>query len=154
MIPGSRRSPGEGNGNPLQYSCLENSMNRAVWWATVNGVLESDMTEQLTHISPQKLEQRVGPSSVLEAASPFPRLHCRGPSAPPPAQATKCSQLSCSCLGIGLVDPGRHSLDFVVFLEFFCRRSAETQSVIHEQGTLHIYIDFYRFKHIHFDSSQ
>ena len=37
-IPGSRRSPGEGNGNPLQYSCLENSMDRGAWWAIVHGV--------------------------------------------------------------------------------------------------------------------
>ena len=37
-IPGLRRSPGEGNGNPLQYSCLENSMDRGAWWATVHGV--------------------------------------------------------------------------------------------------------------------
>ena len=37
-IPGSGRSPGEGNGNPLQYSCLENSMDRGAWWATVHGV--------------------------------------------------------------------------------------------------------------------
>ena len=37
-IPGSWRSPGEGNGNPLQYSCLENPMDRGIWQATVNGV--------------------------------------------------------------------------------------------------------------------
>ena len=37
-IPGSGRSPGEGNGNPLQYSCLENPMDRGDWWATVQGV--------------------------------------------------------------------------------------------------------------------
>ena len=37
-IPGSGRSPGEGNGNPLQYWCLENSMDRGDWWATVHGV--------------------------------------------------------------------------------------------------------------------
>ena len=37
-IPGSGRSPGEGNGNPLQYSCLENPMGRGAWWATVYGV--------------------------------------------------------------------------------------------------------------------
>ena len=40
-IPGSGRSPGEGNGNPLQYSCLENSMDRATWRATVPGVAKS-----------------------------------------------------------------------------------------------------------------
>ena len=37
-IPGSGRSPGEGNGNPLQYSCLENPMDRGAWWATAHGV--------------------------------------------------------------------------------------------------------------------
>ena len=37
-IPGLGRSPGEGNGNPLQYSCLENSMDREAWQATVHGV--------------------------------------------------------------------------------------------------------------------
>ena len=48
-IPALGRSPGEGNGNPLQYSCLENSMDRGAWWITVHGVAkESDMTEQLT----------------------------------------------------------------------------------------------------------
>ena len=36
-VPGSGRSPGEGNGNPIQYSCLENPMDRRVWWATVDG---------------------------------------------------------------------------------------------------------------------
>ena len=40
-ISGSGRSPGEGNGNPLQYSCLENSMVRGTWWATVLGVSKS-----------------------------------------------------------------------------------------------------------------
>ena len=43
-IPGSGRSPGDGNGNPLQYSCLENPMDRGTWQATVHGVAESDMT--------------------------------------------------------------------------------------------------------------
>ena len=37
-IPGLGRSPGEGNGNPLQCSCLENPMDRGAWWATVHGV--------------------------------------------------------------------------------------------------------------------
>ena len=40
-IPGSGRSPGEGNGNPLKYSCLENRMDRGAWWATVHGVAKS-----------------------------------------------------------------------------------------------------------------
>ena len=40
-IPGSGRSPGEENGNPLQYSCLENSMDGGAWWATVHGVAKS-----------------------------------------------------------------------------------------------------------------
>ena len=40
-IPGSGRSPGEGNGNPLQYSCLENPMGRGAWQATVHGTAKS-----------------------------------------------------------------------------------------------------------------
>ena len=40
-IPGSERSPGEGNGSPLQYSCLENSMDRGAWQATVYGITKS-----------------------------------------------------------------------------------------------------------------
>ena len=38
LIPGLGRCPGEGNGNPLQYSCLENPMDRGAWWAMVHGV--------------------------------------------------------------------------------------------------------------------
>ena len=48
LIPGLGRSPGGGHGNPDQYSCLENPMDRGAWWATLHGVSESDMTEQLT----------------------------------------------------------------------------------------------------------
>ena len=40
-IPGLGRSPGEGDGNPLQYSCLENPMDRGAWWATVHGVAKN-----------------------------------------------------------------------------------------------------------------
>ena len=48
LIPESGRSPGRGNGYPLQYSCLENSMDRGAWWATVQGITKSDMAERLT----------------------------------------------------------------------------------------------------------
>ena len=45
-IPGLGRSPGEGNGNPLQYFCLENSMDRRAWWARVH-----EVTKSLTQLS-------------------------------------------------------------------------------------------------------
>ena len=41
LVPELGRSPGEGNGNPLEYSCLENSMDRGAWWATVHRVTKS-----------------------------------------------------------------------------------------------------------------
>ena len=40
LVSGSGRSPGGGNGNPLQYSCLGNSMDREAWWATIHGVAD------------------------------------------------------------------------------------------------------------------
>ena len=43
-IPGSGRSPGEGNGNPPQYRCLENSMDGGAWWAIVHGVAKKSDT--------------------------------------------------------------------------------------------------------------
>ena len=62
-VPVLGRSPGEGNGNPLQYSCLENSTDRRAWWATVHGIVSSswdpielDTTERLTHTT--KLMER------------------------------------------------------------------------------------------------
>ena len=51
LIPGSGRHPGEGNGNPLQYSCLENPMDREAWWATVHDRKELDTTERLHFLS-------------------------------------------------------------------------------------------------------
>ena len=47
-IPRWRRSPGEGNGNPLQYSCLENSTDGGAWWAAAHEITELNMTGQLT----------------------------------------------------------------------------------------------------------
>ena len=57
LIPGSVRSPGEGNGSPLQYSCLENSMDSGAWWATIHGVTKSQtwlsaLTHTYTHTLP------------------------------------------------------------------------------------------------------
>ena len=49
-IWGLGRSLGEGNGNPLQYSCLGNPMDRGTWWATVHGVTETDKTEHTPYI--------------------------------------------------------------------------------------------------------
>ena len=51
-IPGSGRSPGEGNGNPHQYSCLENSTDRGIWQTTVHGVAKS-WTRLSTHTGRQ-----------------------------------------------------------------------------------------------------
>ena len=48
-IPGSERSPGGGNGNPLQYACLGNPMNRGAWWAAIPGVAKSQ-TQLSTHM--------------------------------------------------------------------------------------------------------
>ena len=48
LVPGSGRSPGAGNDNPVQYSCLENQMDRETWWATVHQVTDLDTTDQ-TH---------------------------------------------------------------------------------------------------------
>ena len=52
-IPASGKSPREKNGNPLQYSCLENSMDRGAWWATVHGVTKNQswLNDFYTHTS-------------------------------------------------------------------------------------------------------
>ena len=55
LIPRSRRSPGEGNGNAFQYSCLGNPMNREVWWATVHGVTKESDTSNSTTTTESRL---------------------------------------------------------------------------------------------------
>ena len=53
LYPGSGRSPGEGNGNPHQYSYMENPMDRGAWWVSVHGVTrDSDMIKLLNHQLP------------------------------------------------------------------------------------------------------
>ena len=59
LIPGSGRSPGEGNGNPFQYSCLGNSMDRGAWWATVHGVTKS-WTRLNTQTSKERQRSKCG----------------------------------------------------------------------------------------------
>ena len=53
LIPGSGRSPGVENGNPLQYSCLENSMDRGAWRARVHGISQARMPEWVAISSPR-----------------------------------------------------------------------------------------------------
>ena len=55
LIPESERSPGEGNGNPLQYSCLENPMDGGAWWAKVHWVAKSQiLLSNLTNLTVKK----------------------------------------------------------------------------------------------------
>ena len=58
-IPGLGRFPGIGNGNPLQYSCLENSTDRRAWWATVHGVTELDTTEGVNTYTYQREAEEI-----------------------------------------------------------------------------------------------
>ena len=58
LMPGSGRFPGEGNGNPLQYSCLRNPTDRGAWWATVHGVAELDTTGATQHTCTRHLRHR------------------------------------------------------------------------------------------------
>ena len=60
-IPGSGRSPGEGNGNSLQYSCLENPMDRGAWQVTIHGVAKGR-----TQLSKTKQKQQLSVASDLD----------------------------------------------------------------------------------------
>ena len=78
-IPGSGRSPGEGNGNPLQYSCPENLMDRGAWRAPVRRITESDTTEwaattqSLCFALPRREERDVSSTMALSADTPRSR---------------------------------------------------------------------------------
>ena len=77
LISGSGRSPGEGNGNTLQYSCLENPMNRGAWRATVHGVTESQTRPEhlSTHLGYYKILSMV--PFAIQPAVLFPLLSSR-----------------------------------------------------------------------------
>ena len=64
LIHGSGRSSGEGNGNPLQCSCLGNPMDRGAWWATAHGIKEADTTWRLNHHHHQHIPSRL-PENLL-----------------------------------------------------------------------------------------
>ena len=66
LIPGLGRSPGGGHGNPLQYSCLENPMDRGAWWATVHGVAKSQ-----TRLSDQTAANEVTTTLVQPGLEPW-----------------------------------------------------------------------------------
>ena len=68
-IPGLARSPGEGNSNPLQHSCLGNPMDRVVWWATVHGVSKNQM--QLNNLDVTK-QLRISTKLCLKVDISFP----------------------------------------------------------------------------------
>ena len=71
-IPGLGRSPGGRNGNPLQYSCLENSMDRGVWWATVHGV-----TKTWTKLSAHTCMERHQKTMVIFRVKKFGEWHSK-----------------------------------------------------------------------------
>ena len=113
-VPGSGRSPAAGHGNPFQYSCLENPVDRGAWWATAHGVAESDTTEQVStqhgaslstlHRTPsaQALCQSPQPCSRLPTVTipekGTPQSVTTGPSpAPTHCHLQTCSQQHPAC---------------------------------------------------------
>ena len=78
LIPGSGKSPGERNSNPLQYSCLENPIGRGAWWATVHGVAQrwARLSDKHLHLH-RWLMVTVLDSADLERKSPNLTQHLR-----------------------------------------------------------------------------
>ena len=70
LIPGSGRSPGEGNGYPLQYSCLENPLDKGAWWATTHGVAKSQtqLRDYHIHIYVNESEQETSYELMFDLA--------------------------------------------------------------------------------------
>ena len=71
LVTGLRRSPGEGHGNPLQYSCLENPMDRGAWRATAHGAAKSWTRLSNEHIQPQIVLGRTGKDTNKTGALPW-----------------------------------------------------------------------------------
>ena len=77
LIPSLGRSPGVGNSNPLQYSCLENSMDRGVWWSTVHGVAKSWIQlSACAHTHTHTHTHRHTHYFILLQALPYLSFHC------------------------------------------------------------------------------
>ena len=71
-LHGSERAPGEGNGNPLQYSCLEKSMDREAWWAIVHGVTKRHKGACMTHHHKGIVQSAFPALKILCALLPLP----------------------------------------------------------------------------------
>ena len=89
-IPGSGRSPGGGNGNPLQYSCLKNPMNRGAWRATVHGVVKSWTRLSMHALSSVQFSRSV----VSDSLRPHESQHARPPCPSPTPGVHSDSRLS------------------------------------------------------------
>ena len=119
-LPGSGRSPREGEGHSLQHSCLENPMSRGAWWATFLGVAELDMTERLTASLWRVGRVWAQPSQRLDAQECTAPGRAAGPAcsglhvdvAPPTAAATPSRELAGAAPGgtatpaVGRASPG------------------------------------------------
>ena len=135
LIPGLRRSPGRGRGNPLQYSCLENPMDRGAWRATVHEVSNSwtrlKLRHTCTHTGWEREMSLFGKiphcrtSLTLTHRSPFSHRRNLGPNG---------SHLGRSCASQGRGDVGKVKLFFSptpihpnsYFIFFFLQQSATT----------------------------